>query len=156
MAQLSTLGVIAHMKSWASLLDFGLMVLLLATGCTTTLRFKTVDAHTGQPIAGVTTIYEDHVYDLLMGSFHFGPTNLPASTADGVVVVRGVHKRRVSTFDFSRPGYSSAQYAYAGGRFGRHDGTNSIATTSGEVYMLAHWVDVPPTNGWFVIRMDAR
>jgi hypothetical protein len=144
------------MRCNGSFLILVLAASLFVVGCTTSLRFKTVDAKTGQPIAGVTTTYEDHAYDLLLGSFHFGPTNLPPSTDDGVVVVRGVHKKRVSTFDFSRQGYRSVQYAYAGGRFGWHDGTNSIVTKSGEVYKLAHWVDVLPTNGWFVIQMDAQ
>ena len=144
------------MRYHATLSILGFAALLLATGCTTTLHFKTVDAHTGQPIAGVSTTYQDHVYDLLLGSFHFGPTNLPPSTGDGVVVVHGVHKRRVSTFDFSRPGYQSVEYAYAGGRFGRENGTNSIVTPSGEVYKLHRWMDVPPTNGWFVVKMDSQ
>ena len=128
-------------------------------GCasTSTLHFRTVDARTGEPIAGVTTTYSNYVYDMVFGGYyHFGPTNLPPSNGNGVIIVQGVPKYRVNVFDLSCLGYQNLQCVYSAGTFCWEDGTNRFVANDGEVFLSRRCLTIPPTNGWFVIRLNAE
>ena len=133
-----------------------LVGVLLVAGCSHTLRFKTVDATTEKPLAGVALKWEDRQKDLIFGTAHFGPTNLPPSGDDGLIVVVGVHKKRVTAFDFTKPGYVGVSCFYSGGSLARVDGTNSIANPSGTPYEVPRMVEILPTNDLMIIRMRSE
>jgi hypothetical protein len=86
---------------------------LFTVGCAQTLCIKTVDAASGQPLAGVSAVWrEDSSYELLTGQRHqAGPTNL-VSSEDGTITVGGMHKKWVSRFVFSRTGYATLYGIY--------------------------------------------
>src|SRR4051812_35552435 len=78
----------------------------LVTGCSHTLRFQAVDATTRQSLPGVSTTWHEHAYNLLTGSSHeTGPTNLPPSAADGIIVISNVHKEWANRIVFSKADY---------------------------------------------------
>lgn len=131
---------------------------LFMAGCTSTstLHLRTVDAKTGEPIVGVSTTYSNYVYDLLWGYYHFGPTNLPPSNTNGVIIVHRVPKYRVNVFDLSFPGYQNLECVYSAGKFCWEDGTNRIVANDGEVFLSRRCLEIPPTNGWFVIQLNAE
>ncbi len=114
-----------------------------------TLHFKTIDARTERPLAGVNLKWVDHRNDLIFGPSHC----LPPSGDDGLIVVVGVHKGRLTTFDFTKDGYRGVSCFYSGGNLGQVDGTNSILTDSGFVYGFPRVVPISPTNHLFIIRM---
>jgi hypothetical protein len=91
------------------------MVTLLVAGCTHTIRLEVVDATSGQPLAGVSTLWrEDSAYNLLTGSrLQMAPTNLPASSGSGIITINGVHKNWFSRFVFDRDGYTTIYGIYS-------------------------------------------
>jgi len=137
---------------------------LLVAGCAHTIHFKAVDAATGHPLAGVVTSWRQDSYDLLLGAYHFGPTNLPPSREDGVIVVDGIYKKKVSKFIFSRSGYATVYGGYymggiftrySGDSFSRADHTNSVSGWSGFI-LEEPLTSVSPTNGFIVVRMSSQ
>jgi hypothetical protein len=149
------LGGIEHMHRTA--LIAALFGMLFVAGCAHTIKFKAVDAATGQPLAGVVTSWRQDSYDLLLGrAYHYGPTNLTASAEDGIVVVGGIYKRKVSKFILSRNGYATVYGGYhVGGNFTRAEHTNSISTSTGFI-LKEPLISVPLTNGSIVVQMHPQ
>lgn len=90
-------------------LAFGL---LLVTGCAHTLCIKVIDATNGKSVVGVSTLWHEHVYDLLTGRHQTGPTNLPPSSDLGLITIPNVHKHWANTLVFSKPGYRTVYGNY--------------------------------------------
>jgi len=140
----------------ATLSSIGLLIACsLFVGCAHTVRVKAVDSRTGQPLAGVSAVWREDASDLLWGSHHFGPTNLPPSEADGTITVTGVRSKRVSRFIFERSGYSTVYVLYSGRTFTRADSA-SIPGSDGQFILREPLCSVQPTNGFVVIEMMPR
>jgi hypothetical protein len=125
-----------------------------------TIAFKTIDAATGQPLAGVSTVWRMDSYTFLGNStFHYGQTNVPPSGEDGVIVIDGIYKSKTSKFIFSRTGYATVYGIYLDGSLDRaeHINTNDNRypfTEQNFGFMVSAPVShVWPTNGVYVIRM---
>jgi hypothetical protein len=126
---------------------------LLLTGCAHTITFKVVDAASGRPVSGVAANWRQDSADLLLGTYHFGPTNLPPSGEDGVVVVRGIYRGKQNRFIFSKSEYATVYGIYSmGRRFSESNQTNSIAGWDGFI-LEEPLTGITPTNGVIVIRM---
>jgi hypothetical protein len=112
-AQLFSLGSIHAMNRYLALFIAASVGLWLLTGCASTVVFKAVDIATSQPLAGVNTVWRMDSHDYLdITTYHFGPTNLPTSKEDGIIVVGGIYKGKASRFIFSRDGYAPVYGIY--------------------------------------------
>lgn len=131
------------------------MAFLLVTGCAQTVRFKLVDAVTAKPLAGVNTTWRQDSHDLILGSYQYGPTNLPPSSQDGVVVVKGVYKKKTSRLIFSRNGYATVYAGYSRGVLTRA-GSLDPRLRDGEFALSGELTLVPPTNGFITIQMSPQ
>jgi hypothetical protein len=127
----------------------------LAAGCARTVQFKAVDEATGRPLAGVDTSWRQDSRDSLLGSYHYGPANLPPSKEDGVIVVDGIYRRKLNEFIFSRDGYATVYGIYSRGIFGRADRTNSVSVLRGFI-PDGPLTNVPPTNGFIAVQMKRK
>jgi hypothetical protein len=124
---------------------------LLTIGCAKTLCIKTVDATTGRPLPGVLTKWTADNQDLVLGSYHYGPTNLPPSTESGVVKIRKVKGRCVSRFIFSHAGYGNVYGIYSSGILNLGTATNSL---SDDHFILnGNFVSVGASNGCLLVEM---
>jgi hypothetical protein len=83
-----------------------LLTLLWLTGCSgrVDLTFRTVDGHTGEPMAGVEVNGVDESIDLLFGTSR---EELPpmVTGADGIVRIKGLHGGWVQRIVFTKPGF---------------------------------------------------
>jgi hypothetical protein len=127
--------------------------LLLVTGCVSTIRLKVVDEKTSQPLAGVSTMWREDVYDLIFGRFQTGPTNLPLSSDSGVITIKGVHKRRVGRFILSHPGYATIYGVYSTGYFDLSKGIRPSPLPQDRFVLEEPTVTVGPSNGCFLVEM---
>ena len=125
------------------------------TGCASTVTFKAVDAVTNQPLAGVNTVWRmDSIDFLYITRHHFGPTNLPPSTENGVVVVNGPHKYAASRFIFSRDGYAPVYGIYYNDSMACAE--HIYPALIGGFNITAPVSYVSPTNGVIVVRMSPQ
>jgi hypothetical protein len=126
--------------------------MLFMVGCAHTMRVKVIDAETGQPVAGVEVCWRQDYQDLLLGSHHYGPTNLPSSTTDGLITLDGLHPKDVSRFIFSHPGYRTVYGIYSGGALTLAEATN--AAVPPELFILkGKLITVEPNKGVCVVQM---
>jgi hypothetical protein len=95
----------------------GLGVLALAlTGCALqTIHIRTVDANTGEPLAGVTTEWRQDRLQMFQTIVHSDAIKESPSGYEGMVEVGGVHRNWASTLAFSCPGYLNVYSSYSGG-----------------------------------------
>jgi hypothetical protein len=128
---------------------------LLATGCARTIQFKAVDAATGQPLPGVATSWSQDSNHGWLGEYHFGPTNLPPSKEDGIIIIDGIHRTKLNEFIFSRNGYAPVYGVDSHSIFGRADRTNSVSVPHGFV-PDGPLDNVRPTNGFIIVQMQRR
>jgi hypothetical protein len=85
------------------------------TGCVLkTIKVKMVDASTGQPIAGVTTLWRQDRYQMFETIAHSDLLREPASGPGGIIEIGGIYRNWNQTFVFFCPGYSNAYVAYSG------------------------------------------
>jgi hypothetical protein len=87
--------------------------MFLSTGCVSTIRLKVVDAKTSRPLAEVSAVWREDVYDLILGQFQTGPTNLAPSSDNGTITINRVHKKRIGRLILSHPGYATLYGAYS-------------------------------------------
>lgn len=130
-------------------------VSLVVAGCAApTLCIKTVDAETGQPLAGVSTSWrQDH-----NGYFHLeheGPTNLPPSGQDGIISVEGLHRDWGSRFIFSCPGHSNVYGFYSVGKMGLAERVTYLppGPLEGEFILDGNLTSAFQSNGCFLVKM---
>src|SRR5260370_4307515 len=84
-------------------------------GCSLqTIHIKTVDARTGQPLAGVTTVWRQDRYQMFQTIVHSDPIRESPSGRVGSIEVSGLHRNWKSTLFFSCPGYSNVYGLYSG------------------------------------------
>jgi hypothetical protein len=96
-------------------LVFGATAAALLAGCAHSIRLKTVDATTHEPVEGVSVQWVQFKHEMLWRSKQEGPTNLPPSGAGGIVKVKGLHRWWSSDFTFSCVGYSNLYGIYGSG-----------------------------------------
>ena len=94
----------------------GFTATALLMGCAHSIRLKTVDAATHEPLEGVTVQWVQAKHQMFQQLKQEGPTNLPPSGSDGVVKVDGLHRWWSSDFTFSRPGYSNVYGGFGSGK----------------------------------------
>lgn len=141
---------------FAGLLRLALLTVpcfLLATGCASTIQLKVVDAKTSQPLAGVSAVWREDVYDLILGKFQTGPTNLPPSNDSGIITINDVHKKRIGRLILSHPGYLTVYGAYSAGRL-EFSGAIRPPPLPQDRFILEDpriWASL--TNGCFLIPM---
>ena len=86
----------------------GVLALVLASGCTTDLKFKIVDADTREPLDGVEGVADGHVFDYILGSAK--DTTVGKETANvGELQFAGLNDRILYGIVFSKPGYQPAE-----------------------------------------------
>ncbi len=132
-----------------------LTTLLFVTGCAQTVQFRAIDAVTGEPLEGVSTSWRQDSHDLVFGSYHYGPTNLPPSSEDGVVVVRGIYTKKTSRFIFSREGYSTVYALYSRRALTKAEGLDPINRDT-EFILSGDLTLVTSTNGLITVEMRPR
>ena len=94
-------------------------VSLVAAGCARNIIcFKTIDATTGAPLAGVSVRWRQDRHDIIRGLDSYGPTNLPPSREDGAVTVVELRPFWTSRFIYTCPGYSNVYGIYNRGALG--------------------------------------
>src|SRR5207302_9601841 len=142
-----------HFASSVRLL-IALTPLSLAISCARTLRIKTVDAATGQPLAGVSTSWRQD-YNGYFRLEHEGPTNLPPSWQDGIIRIEGVHRYWGSRFIFSCPGYSNVYGFYSVGRLGLAESVTYLPSgpLEDEFILEGKPTSASLSNGCFLIPM---
>ena len=129
---------------------------LILAGCAHTMSahtisIKAVDSATSQPLAGVSTWWRQDYKDLLLGSSHYGPTNLPPSQENGVINIRGLHPTWSSRFIFSCCGYSNVYAICSGDTLTLAD---QITSLPGDQFILeGPLTSITPSNGCFIIPM---
>jgi hypothetical protein len=129
--------------------------LLFVAGCTHTVQFRTVDATTGQPLAGVIASWRQDSHDLVLGSYHYGPTNLPPSSAQGAITVGGIYPKKASRFIFSKSGYLTVYGIYGSDELTRANSLSQV-DRDGEFILTGDLNLVLPTNGFIIIQMSPR
>jgi hypothetical protein len=135
--------------------------LLLFAGCAhpRTIYFKTVNMATGQPLAGVNATWAQDSYDLVLGVYRYGPTNLPPSSDDGIIVVNGVRKNKGCKFIFSKNGYAKVYGFYrTGDTFARAEHIDTtILDPKWDCFIFeGPMTEIFPTNGLIVIQMKPQ
>jgi hypothetical protein len=162
-AQLSTLGSIHAMNRYLALFIAASVGLCLLTGCASTVVFKAVDAATSQPLAEVRTIWRMDSRDYLdITTYHFGPTNLPPSMEDGIIVVGGIYKGKASRFIFSRDCYAPVYGIYYEDSMARADHIYpDIFKPPFDEHTWGFNIKAPvsyitPTNGVIIVRMSPQ
>jgi hypothetical protein len=111
------------------MLGLGVLAFALAGCAHQTISVEAVDANTRKPLAGVTTEWREHRYQMFRPVTHYAPTNLPSTGQNGIVEIRGLHRNWTSTFIFSSAGYSNLYGKYDGGTLNL--GTNVVYYPSG-------------------------
>jgi hypothetical protein len=137
------------------MLSLGMLASAL-TGCAhQTIRLEAVDVNGRTPLAGVTTEWREHRYQMFRPITHYPPTNLPPTGQPGVVEIRGLHRNWRSTFIFSCPGYSNIYGRYSGGTL--QLGTNAVFYADGMLegdFQFEGDTEIAiKSNGCFVIAM---
>lgn len=79
-----------------------------------TINIKTVDGRTGQPLAGVTTVWRQDRYQMFQTIVHSDPIVALPSGQDGTIDISGLHRNWTCTLMFSCPGYSDVYGQYSG------------------------------------------
>jgi len=125
---------------------------LILAGCTTTLKMRTVDARTGEPLAGTMVSWREDYSDLLLGSKHRALTNLPPSDKEGLIIVPESHPKWLSSFVFSHPDYHDLYGSYNHGVLSLAERTNSAVQGSPFVFE-GPLTRATSSNGVFLIPM---
>jgi hypothetical protein len=124
---------------------------LFTAGCARTLCIKTVDATTGRPLPGVQTRWTADYHDLLLGSYHYGPTNLPPSNESGEIEIQKLKSKYTSRFVFFHAGYGNV---YGVNSRGTLTLGTTIQTFSDGVFILnGNLVSAGTSNGCFIVEM---
>jgi hypothetical protein len=143
----------------------GLALILLAAGCAHSLRtnliagpaqdvkIRVVDAQTGHPLAGVNANWQQHVYSPRFGEYHFGPTNLPPSGNNGIILVPGIRSNCANRLILARDGYATVYAGYWEGALAYGE---NHSTLDG-VEMLEQPLSLTrQTNGFISVPMRQR
>jgi hypothetical protein len=139
-----------------------LAAMFLATGCASmfigharTIHLKVVAAKTSRPLAGVSGVWREDVYDPIVGDYHAGPTNLPVSDENGVITIERAHTEVRGSITLTLPGYTTTYCAYWSAQFGI---SKSILfqVPDGPIYLPDSRTDLTLTNGYVQIPMSRQ
>jgi predicted small lipoprotein YifL len=96
--------------------------LFLLTGCAgmvhghaRAIRLKIVDAKTGDPVPGVSAVWREDQDDMLYGTSHLGPMDLPPSDNNGAITITAAHEKMDGRFILAHLGYVTLYGVYSGG-----------------------------------------
>jgi hypothetical protein len=97
------------------------LLLTLCAGCDLgrgRVTFRVVDAGTGRPLAGVTTMGREELISILFGQ-KSRELAFPPTAPDGLVRAAGLHDSWGQTFAFTKNGYLESRVSKAGDRSSR-------------------------------------
>jgi hypothetical protein len=133
---------------------------LLVNGCaqTQTVRLRVVDGTTSKPMSGVSAQWrEDSAYNMLTGHRHqTGPTQLPLSNEEGVILVRGVHNEWVSRFVVWHPGYATNYGIYSPDKLELAQRIKPSPLPQDRFILDDARYSVGPSNGYFEIPLQKQ
>ena len=145
----------SHFSSRPKLATALTLVSMFVTGCAHTLHLKVVDAKSGEPLAGVSTLWrEDSAYNLLTGRRHQTRPNNLMSGQDGLITVNTIHKKWVSRFVFSHVGYATLYGIYTPESLELARGVRPDPLPQDRFILLDPRFLVGPSNGCFLIPMQ--
>jgi hypothetical protein len=131
---------------------------LVLAGCTHTLRLRAVDAATKEPLSGVNTRWTQVRYGMFIRAKQEGPTNLPASGQDGMIVVGGLHSSWLNWhnyFAFSCSGFSNVYGIYEGPPLGLGERIFKLDGELKDAFILeGNLTSIFQSNGCYVIPMQ--
>lgn len=131
-------------------------LLFAASGCASTIRLRMIDAKTGLSLTGVSAVWREDSYDLILGRFQKGPTNLAPSDDSGIITINGVHNRRVGRLVFSHPGYTPVYGAYSGGSLEISEAIKPPPLSQERFILEEPRTVIGTSNGCFLVKIPRR
>jgi hypothetical protein len=128
----------------------------LLMGCAHSIRLKTVNATTHEPLEGVSVQWVQARHQMFQPLKQEGPANLPPSGPGGIVKVDGLHRWWSSDFTFSHPGCSNVYGIYGSGKLTVSDQMQHFPSgpLQDQFWLRGHLTVADKSNGCFLVEMQ--
>jgi hypothetical protein len=126
------------------------------------MRFRAVDATTREPLSGVNAMWTQVGYGMFQQTKQEGPTNLPPSGQNGIIIVQGLRApvsglhNWHSYFIFSCSGFSNVYGTYEGPPLGLGERKRNFdlhGALKDAFFLEGHLTSIFPSNGCFLVPM---